>query len=136
VASLSVKVTSNDLAAVAEEIVSLSGQVLDDLGQVFHSTAYDECPVSNIDEPGYVHLRDTIGYQISQPDTIGQQEVTFYATKDYAEFVNDGTSTMEPRPFFTDGLLAVEDKIDDIVRARYRNMMLGTAKSSQNIGSQ
>lgn len=120
-----ITVDENILPQMLDEIRQGRQRVLDGAGLRFHKVAYAECPRSNINTPGYVHLQDTIGYEVDQQSTFYQQWATFYAVKSYAQFVNDGTSRMPPRPFFDHGILAVQDDMDVIVEGAYRDLMLG-----------
>lgn len=120
-----IKVTDNIMPQVFAEIRTQAHGVMSDAGELFRITAYRECPVSNINEPGYIHLRDTIGFELDQESTFYQMFLTFYVLKNYALFVNNGTSRMRPRPFFDWGLIAVQDGLDGLVEKRFRNLMLG-----------
>lgn len=120
-----ITVTDNILSAVGQEIKQTAGVVLTDAGELFKSTAKAECPRSSIDAPGYVHLQDTIGYEADADSLVSQMWVTFWVIKSYAQFVNDGTSRMPPRPFFTDGVNMVAEHFDDAVRKRFAALMLG-----------
>lgn len=125
VANVTVQVTDNILPQVLNQIRTLASDVLTEAGEEFKYTARMQCPVSATKEPGYVHLRDTIDYEVSQRSTFFQQWVIFFVGKYYATFVNNGTSRMAPRPFFTNGVLAVSDHIDDVVERVFRSLMLG-----------
>ena len=118
-------VTDNILPEVLDEIRHTAASVLQGAGMLFERVAVEQCPVSDIDDPGYIHLYETIGYEVDQESTYHQQWVTFYVIKNYAQFVNDGTSRMGPRPFFTNGVLAVSDDMDSVVRARFRDLIMG-----------
>lgn len=122
-----ITVTDNILADVAQEIKRTAGMALVDAGEMFKVTARTECPRSNIDTPGYVHLQDTIGYEVDADSLVSQMWVSFWVIKSYAEFINNGTSRMPPRPFFTDGVNAVAEHFDDVVRTRFASLMLGRA---------
>ena len=68
---------------------------------------------------------------VDQESTFYQQFMTFYVMKDYAQHVNDGTSRMPPRPFFTDGVLAVDDHFDTLARRRFNNLMQGRVRGKR-----
>lgn len=118
-------ITNNILPEIREEIHKAVTDTLTAAGEVYHDKALNECPVSEIDSPGYVHLAETIGYEVDSDSLIYQQWVTFFVIKSYAEFVNNGTSKMAPRPFFTDGLLEVEDKFEGIVEKKFAALRSG-----------
>jgi hypothetical protein len=118
-------VTDNTLADTLDAIEMGAGRVLEGCGMLFKERAVRDCPVSDIDEPGYVHLYETIGYEVSLATTYFQQWVTFFVLKHYAIFVNNGTSRMRPRPFFTNGLLAVERGVDDLIHRIFFDLMMG-----------
>lgn len=124
-------ISDNILPDVAQEIREACAATLDGAGQLFKSTAYRECPVSTNNAPGYVHLRDTIGYEVDTESTFYQQFVQFYVVKDYAHFINDGTSRMAPRPFFSDGMMAVDDHFEDVVRDKFRDLMMGRTRGAR-----
>jgi hypothetical protein len=118
-------VTDNTLRQTADLIEKTAAQVLDGAGERFWNVARQECPISDIDEPGYVHLVETINWDVDQETTFSQIWVTFFVEKSYAMFVNNGTSRMPPRPFFDMGVAAVSDGIDEIIHDKFRFMMLG-----------
>lgn len=125
---IAITITDNILAQVCQQIVGKTTEVLDGAGTLYWNVARNECPISNIDEPGYVHLVETINYEVEPAPTFHMSWVTFFVIKNYAQFVNDGTARMPPRPFFTDGVLAVSDGIDNIVDKVYRDLQMGRAQ--------
>jgi hypothetical protein len=118
-------VTDNILPQVIEQIHIKAGEALEEAGALYRKVAQDECPVSDIDEPGYVHLIETINYEVDTSSLQSQQYVTFFVLKDYAQFVNDGTSRMAPRPFHDTGVNAVSEGFEDIVERTFRSLKLG-----------
>ena len=120
-----ITVADNSLGATAQRIRDACHGLLDDAGTVFWDVARNECPISTIDEPGYVHLVETINYDIADETTFYQTWVTFYAVKHYAQYVNNGTSRMPARPFFDKGLAAVGDQIDGLILKRFHDLMNG-----------
>ena len=120
-----ITVTDNIFPQVLREIREGTAKTLEGAGRWFYMVAREECPVSDIDEPGYVHLVDTIGYDVDTATTMLQWWVTFYVLKHYAIFVNNGTSRMGPRPFFDRGINAMTEHFEDVARASFRDLMLG-----------
>lgn len=118
-------VTENTLPQTLDAIRLGATRVLMGCGMKFQEVAVDECPVSNISTPGYIHLYQTIGYEVSDLTTYYQMWVTFFVLKHYALFVNNGTSRMRPRPFFDRGIAAMEDGVEDLVRRVFFDLIVG-----------
>lgn len=127
-----IKLRDDILPAVAQEIRQRAVWSLRDAGDLFKKRARQECPRSARNDPGYVHLQDTIDYELDANMMDHYSVLTMYVVKDYAIYVNDGTSRMAPRPFFTNGVLAVEDGFDELARNEFHGLILGNAMLPSN----
>lgn len=121
-------VKDNILPQVHALINESANQALDGAGQLYKKTARSFCPRSNIEAPGYVHLIDTIDYDTDYESTFFQKWVTFFVVKSYAQFINNGTERMQARPFFTNGVLAVSDGMEGVVRTAFADLIAGRAQ--------
>lgn len=121
-------VTDDVLGGICDQIIEVAGETLTHAGGRYKRRARADCPVSDIRSPGYVHLRDSIDFDVDLDSTYHQMWVTFYVIKFYAEFVNNGTSRMAPRPFFTNGVLEVEESYEDLVMRDTRDLRMGRYK--------
>lgn len=88
----------------------LAVAVLDSFGAESVIECRRDCPVSDISEPGYVHMIDTITYEVD-PESL---TVTTRVDKEYASWVNGGTWKMLARPFFTNGMQRATDRYEEI----------------------
>ncbi len=101
---------------VAEEWASAARhQLLDEFGKLAVEEVKRDCPVSDINTPGYVHMIDTIDYEIDDGDGDADLgSVNVFVLKDYASYVNYGTSRMGAQPFFTNGMQRAQDRLDEL----------------------
>lgn len=120
-----ITVEDNRLAEVAAEIRSQAIATLSDAGELFKKTARRECPVSKIRTPGYVHLRETIDFVTDADSMFYLAFVQLFVIKNYAIYINNGTSRMPPRPFFDAGVSAVNDHYDEVVEKRFAGLKSG-----------
>lgn len=85
--------------AIAGE--SFFPQILDVTSDIGIEFAKELVPVSDIDEEGHVHTRDTINKSpgVMSKEGRGEWSVRFGPTTYYAPFLEYGTRFMSPRPF-------------------------------------
>jgi HK97 gp10 family phage protein len=119
------EVTGNIFGPICDQIVDAVEQTIVHAGDRYKKRARRDCPVSDIRTPGYVHLRDTIDYEADTGSLEHFMYLQMYVVKSYAEYVNNGTSRMAPRPFHTNGVLEVEEHYEDIVMNDTRELRMG-----------
>lgn len=119
------QVTDNVLPEVLQEVRAAAVDTLTVAGDVFRYVAQNEAPISYKSGKNYVHMVETINYDVDTDSALHQAWVTFFVLPFYSQFVNFGTSRMPPRPFFTNGVLAVQNGYDLIAYRCFAGLMSG-----------
>jgi hypothetical protein len=88
--------------------------ILEEFGKVAVQECRRDCPVSAINDEGYVHMIDTIDYRVEDQDGTDQAYVEVFVLKDYASYVNFGNGRAKANPFFTNGMQRAEARLFDI----------------------
>jgi HK97 gp10 family phage protein len=97
-----------DAERLGDEIVN---RVLHAFGAMSVEECRADCPVSDNNEPGHVHMIDTIDYTVEGPTCVTG------VYKEYASYVDQGTSRQRPQPFFTNGMERSADRYEEMVQA-------------------
>ena len=74
-------------------------RVLTVLGQDIVEDARRFCPVSSVSEPGYIHLRDDIDFEVFNGTGEFPTLRVGNKTKDYSVYVELGTSKAQAQPY-------------------------------------
>jgi HK97 gp10 family phage protein len=109
--SVIIKKTGFNMAGLSRRVRGNIADVLNGGAESCVSLGQQLAPVSEINTPGYVHMKDRI--KQTEEATVDNLKVTMESQADYSVFVEYGTINMEAQPFMTPAFESARKQVNN-----------------------